>query len=76
MDRKPVCLREIASQKFYPGVHEGRYEGDVAGKPVELGNDQGGSVDPAGGQGSFKLWTVARSPAFDFDELADWLSFA
>jgi hypothetical protein len=31
MDGKPVRLREIASHKFDPCIHEGRYEAYIPG---------------------------------------------
>jgi hypothetical protein len=71
MDREPVRLWEIDRLEFDPGVHEVGYKRNVSGQTVELCDNQGGFVNPAGCQGFGELRSVATTAAFDFRELAE-----
>ena len=73
MNGEAIGLREIDRLEFDAGVHEVGYKGDVAGKAVELGDYQGGFVNPACRQGFGELRSVRTTAAFDFRELADGL---
>ncbi|GGL95115.1 hypothetical protein GCM10010840_36500 [Deinococcus aerolatus] len=60
MDREVVGLRHIDSDETDAGLHQGGNDGDVAGQPVQLG-DQEDATDAAGlFEGGFTL----RAPAF------------
>ena len=69
VDRQPVGLREVAGDELDPALHQVRDEGDVAGQPVELGDQQRRLLQPAGGEGRGELGPVVAPAALDLDEL-------
>jgi hypothetical protein len=58
MDCQPVRLRQVRCNKVHARFHEVGDEGDVAGEPVELSNDQGGTMEPACCERPRQLGTV------------------
>jgi hypothetical protein len=59
---KPVGLRQVDGHEVDAAVHEPGDERDVAGQPIELGDDQGGVVDPASREGLGELGRSDRLP--------------
>ena len=62
-------MRHVARHKIGSGVHQIGDERDVAGKPVELGDDERGLVTAAGIEGERELGAVVLGAALDFGEL-------
>jgi hypothetical protein len=71
VDRKPVRLREIDGLKLNAGFHQVRHECDVAGKPVELGNDELGTPQATLFQSRSKLRPISPLPALDLGKLGN-----
>jgi hypothetical protein len=44
VDRQPVRLRESHRYEVDPALHQVRHEGDLAGEPIQFGDDQDGAV--------------------------------
>jgi hypothetical protein len=68
-----ICMRVVRSQKFDARIDQGGDEGQIAGKPVQLGNDKFGLLLPAGLNGLGKLGAVRPLPGFDFGIFPDQL---
>jgi hypothetical protein len=48
MDREPVRHRHVGRDELDAALHEAGHEMDIAGQAIELGNEQGSFVLPAG----------------------------
>ena len=89
-DQPPLLLRQCSVEVQHEGIcispqfgnderhtlgHQARYEGHVAGKPVELGHDDRAFLLPPCGQRCGQLGPsvegIAPLPRFHLDELAD-----
>jgi hypothetical protein len=66
-----VCLGEVGGDELHPALHESRDEGDVAGKPIKLGNDEGSALEAAGSKGSRELRAIVTLAALDLGVLAN-----
>ena len=91
-DQPPLLLRQCSVEVQHEGIcissqfgnderhtlgHQARYEGHVAGKPVELGHDDRALLLPPRGQRCGQLRPsvegIAPLPRFDLDEFGDQL---
>src|SRR5262249_40067464 len=76
MDREPGRLRHIATDELDVPIHQGRNEPDIAGEPIELGNDQLGPVLFTSRKRAGELRPIVAPAALDLDELAQQLPAA
>src|SRR5262249_5058353 len=76
MDREPGCLRHIATDELNVAIHQGRNEPDIAGEPIELGNDQLGPMLLTSRKRFSQLRPIVAPAALHFDELAQQLPAA
>jgi len=58
----------VASQEFDTRIHEIRNEGDVAGQPIQLSNQERPLALPSRLQRLRQLWTVRSLPGLDLDK--------
>jgi hypothetical protein len=63
VDREPVGVRVVAGHEVDAALHQAGEEVDVAGEPVELGDDEGGAGALGVGGGAGQLGSLA---ALDF----------
>ncbi|MFZ1430886.1 MAG: hypothetical protein WAS21_29490 [Geminicoccaceae bacterium] len=68
---KPVGGRHVHGDELDPALHEARDEGDIAGQPVELGDDQRGPLPLAGGDRGMKFGPVVLPGALDLGEFGE-----
>lgn len=61
----------IDCDKLDARLHEAGEEGDVAGQPVELGDDEDGLRAPGVSEGANEFGTVGAFPALDLDVLPE-----
>src|SRR5438105_524939 len=71
MDRQPGCMRVVARYEVDVRLHQARDEIDIAGKAIELGDDQCRAPCPTKAQRRGDLRPVIPLAAFDFLELGD-----
>jgi hypothetical protein len=76
MNGEPVRLGEIDRLELGSGIHEVRNEGNVSSQSVQLGNDEGGSVDTARCKRFRKPRAVCTSSAFDLGVFGDQFAAA
>jgi hypothetical protein len=69
VDRELVREGHVGGDELHARLHQLRGEGDVAGEPVELGDDQLGPELLAGGERGGELRPVAALAGLDLDEL-------
>jgi len=75
VDRQPVGLGHITSNEVRTALHQVGDESDVAGQPVESGNQQGGAALPALLKGGQELRPVrVPASALDLGELGHELA--
>ena len=55
VDSQLICVRIIYRDELRTGIHQGRYECQVTGQAVELGNDELGFLLFAGHEGLHQL---------------------
>ena len=67
VNREPVGLREVHRLELDAAFHKVRDEGHVAGKPVQLGDEERGARPSAPLDGSLKLRPVGSLPTLNFD---------
>ena len=72
----PVGLRHVGSHKINAGLFQPEEEVRIPGQPVELGNDQFGSDEPAQLECLFQLRSISLLSALDLDKLLDELPVA
>jgi hypothetical protein len=68
MERQPGSKGLVASQEFDTRIHEIRNEGDVAGQPIQLSNQERPLALPSRLQRLRQLWTVRSLPGLDLDK--------
>ena len=68
---QPVGARHVHGDEFNTAFHEIGDEGDVAGQPVELGDDQRGALPLTGGNGRVEFGPVGFPPTLDLGELGE-----
>ena len=66
-----VGVRVIDGHKFNAAVHQRGDECQIAGQPIEFGDDQFGLVPLASGERRGELRAIRPLAAFDLGELAD-----
>jgi hypothetical protein len=71
MDGQLVGMRIIDRHELHTGIHQGRYECQVAGQAVELGNDELGFLLFAGRERLHQLRPIIALAALDFGELTN-----
>jgi hypothetical protein len=76
VDGEPVRARHVHGHEFNIAVHQSGNEMDVAGEPVELGDDKHGTVLPALCERCMEFRPILLPPALYFDELRRQLSLA
>ncbi|TWB45492.1 hypothetical protein FBZ90_102450 [Nitrospirillum pindoramense] len=74
MNSQPVGCRHVTGDELNPRFHQVGYEGDVSGQTIQLGDQQGGAMDPAEGQCLQQPRPVILPPAFHFLDLSNKLS--
>ena len=45
VNREPVRLRDVHGHEVHPALHQVGDEGDVPGEAIQLGDNQGGSME-------------------------------
>lgn len=68
---QPVGTRHVHGDELDPALHQACDEGDVAGQPVELGDDQRGALPLAGGDGGMEFRPVVLPAALDLGEFGE-----
>src|SRR5262245_19995096 len=66
---QPVGIRHVGIKEVNAGLFQAQQEVSIARKPVQLGNDELGAVDPAGLDRFRKLWPIRVLSALNFHEL-------
>jgi hypothetical protein len=69
MHREPVRLREVDGRELNARLHQAGHEMDVAGEPIELGDDERGAERTARLEGFGELGPIRPLAALDFGEL-------
>lgn len=70
MDGQAVGRRHVAGDEIYAGLHQPRDEVDVPSQPVELGDDQRSTMNPAQGQRLGQPGAVVPAAALDLLRLS------
>ena len=68
-----VGKRHVGGYELHAGFHQGRYEGEISGEPIQLCDNQARLVLPAGFNRHPQLWPIGFLAALDLGELADQL---
>jgi hypothetical protein len=66
VDSQPIGLREIDGVKLDTRLHQVRYEGDIAGQPIEFGDNQGRAVQAAETKSFGEPGPITPLAALDF----------
>jgi hypothetical protein len=65
MDRQLVGVRIVAGNERHARIHDGRYKGDFARQPIQLGDHKRGALAPTRFKRLFQLGPICALAALD-----------